>query len=107
LQAKRTLRMLYNEQLKESRELNRRIEKLREEGKDPSLPQPTTTSNIQPKNALIPHRAMTSSPQVPGHMESPQPVQRMTDTVDESFMLLGGQQVNKNEPLDFHLFSHE
>jgi len=37
-------------------------------------------------------------------MESPQPVQRMTDTVDESFMLLGGQQVSKNEPPDFHLF---
>jgi len=106
LQAKRTLRMLYNEQLKESRELNRRIDKLREEGKDPSLPQPTTASKIQPKNTPTPHKAMTSSPQVPGRMESPQPLQRMTDTVDESFMLLGGQQVSENDSLIFHCFSH-
>lgn len=98
LQAKRTLRMLYNEQSKESRELNRRIEKLQEEGKDPSQPQPRMVSNAQPRSATIPpQRTMTSSPRVPSRMESPQPLQRMTDTVDESFMLLGDQRVSKNE----------
>jgi len=99
--------MLYNEQLKESRELNRRIEKLQEEGKDPSQPQPRMVSNVQPRSATIPpQRTMTSSPRVPSRMESPQPLQRMTDTVDESFMLLGDQRVSKNELLfpGFSLF---
>lgn len=99
--AKRTLRMLYNEQLKESRELNRRIEKLQEEGKDPSQPQPRMVSNVQPRSATIPpQRTMTSSPRVPSRIESPQPLQRMTDTVDESFMLLGDQRSEPGDPFN-------
>ncbi|KAF5358082.1 hypothetical protein D9756_001840 [Leucocoprinus leucothites] len=102
--AKRTLRMLYNEHLKAGRDLQRRIEKLREEGKDPSQPQPTTTAPIthpRPRNtAVASQRTMSPAPQVPGRIESPQPLQRMTDTVDESFMLLGGQRSEPGDPFN-------
>lgn len=90
--------MLHGEQLKAGRDLQRRIEKLKEEGKDPLQPQPMATApaaNAQPRNPAIPaHRTVNPPAQVPGRIESPQPLQRMTDTVDESFMLLGGQRVS-------------
>lgn len=97
-QAKRTLRMLYNEQMKAGRDLERRIEKLKEEGKDPSQPQPLSTApstSSKPKNATAPPQwTVSPPPQVPNRTESPQPLQRMIDTVDESFMLLGVQRVS-------------
>lgn len=112
IQAKRTLRMLYNEQLKEGRDLQRRIEKLKEEGRDPLQPQPTnkahppTTANIQPRNTIVPSQRTTNHPpHVPGRIESPQPLQRMTDTVDESFMLLGGQRVSEKIPPIFTILA--
>ncbi|KAJ3575990.1 hypothetical protein NP233_g728 [Leucocoprinus birnbaumii] len=97
--------MLYNEHLRSGRDLQRRIEKLKEEGKDPSLPQPTTTTpnkHPQLKNTSVPPPRTTNPPphQVPSRIESPQPLQRMTDTVDESFMLLGGQRSEPGDPFN-------
>ena len=90
--------MLYNEQMKAARDFERRIEKLKEEGKDPSQPQPLSTAsnaNSKPKNAAAPPQwPVSPPPQVPNRTESPQPLQRMIDTVDESFMLLGVQRVS-------------
>ncbi|PPQ65104.1 hypothetical protein CVT24_003065 [Panaeolus cyanescens] len=91
--AKRTLRMLYNDHCKAGKELQRKIEKLKMEGKDPALPQKldATTSpktNIPRSNSrpyVGPSRVNTSSPQ---------PVMPMSDSQnagEESFMLLGGQ----------------
>ncbi|KAJ7098131.1 hypothetical protein B0H15DRAFT_645752 [Mycena belliarum] len=87
--AKRTLKMLYNEHHKAGKELQRRIEQLKTEGKDPSLPHKSEP----------PHSASTRSdshpyPAFPRSAPSPPPHRPLTDsqgTVDESFMLLGGQ----------------
>jgi hypothetical protein len=85
--------MLYNEHCKAAKELQRRIDQLKAEGKDPSLPQiPELPKAVTParrnSNAYGgPHRVNTSSPQ---------PLRPMTDSQnagDESFMLLGGQRV--------------
>jgi len=78
---KRTLRMLYNDHLKAGKELQRRIAKLREEGKDPAQPQKSSP----PRSAALSIPHSTASP--PPHSQT-----RMSDsqaTVDESFMLLG------------------
>ncbi|KAJ7489923.1 hypothetical protein B0H11DRAFT_2010985 [Mycena galericulata] len=87
--AKRTLKMLYNEHHKAGKELQRRIEQLKAEGKDPSLPQkpdPPQSSAVRPNSHPY--------PAFPRSAPSPPPHRPMTDsqgTVDESFMLLGGQ----------------
>ncbi|KAK7023719.1 hypothetical protein R3P38DRAFT_2953885 [Favolaschia claudopus] len=86
--AKRTLKLLYNDHLKAAKDIERRIEQLRIDGKDPNLPhkpdppQPSARSNSHPH------------PTYPRSAPSPPPQRPMTDsqgTVDESFMLLGGQ----------------
>ncbi|KAG7452703.1 uncharacterized protein BT62DRAFT_989790 [Guyanagaster necrorhizus] len=93
--AKRTLQMLYNEHRKAGTELERRIEKLREDGKDPLVPQKRDI----PKLSATPNFVADFSPN-----SSPPPQRHMTDlqaTVDESFMLLGGQ---RSDPGD--AFNH-
>ncbi|KAF9036744.1 hypothetical protein BJ165DRAFT_1559775, partial [Panaeolus papilionaceus] len=91
--AKRTLRMLYNDHCKAAKELQRKIEKLKMEGKDPALPQKldattsakSSTPRSNSKPYVGPSRVNTSSPQ---------PVMPMSDSQnagEESFMLLGGQ----------------
>ncbi|RDB24119.1 hypothetical protein Hypma_008789 [Hypsizygus marmoreus] len=85
--AKRTLRLLYNEHVKAAKELHRKIDNLREEGKDPSLPQ--KVERPQP-SATRSH----AHPNIPRSAPSPPPQRSMTElqnTVDESFMLLAGQ----------------
>lgn len=93
-QTKRTLRMLHNEHMKLGKDLQRRIAKLREENKDPALPQkPTRTAssnaNAGPSSspsAVVPPPQPVPSP--PPHSQG----NRLSDsqqTVDESFMLLG------------------
>ncbi|KAJ7905275.1 hypothetical protein B0H14DRAFT_3102770 [Mycena olivaceomarginata] len=75
--AKRTLKLLYNEHHKAGKELQRKIEQLKAEGKDPSLPHkpdPPQLSSYALQLSSI-SRPMTDS----------------QGTVDESFMLLGGQ----------------
>ncbi|KAJ7684968.1 hypothetical protein DFH06DRAFT_1313341 [Mycena polygramma] len=87
--AKRTLKMLYNEHHKAGKELQRKIEQLRAEGQDPSLPHkpdPPQSSAMRPNSHPY--------PSFPRSAPSPPPNRPMTDsqgTVDESFMLLGGQ----------------
>ncbi|KAF8212462.1 hypothetical protein K438DRAFT_1806545 [Mycena galopus ATCC 62051] len=87
--AKRTLKLLYNEHHKAGKELQRKIEQLKAEGKDPSLPHKPDPPQLS---------AMRSNshpyPSFPRSAPSPPPQRPMTDsqgTVDESFMLLGGQ----------------
>lgn len=93
--AKRTLRRLYNEHCKASKELLRRVDQLEAEGKDPSQPQKLDTVSRAP-----PPRH-NSSTQIAGPSRignaSPQPMRPMSDsqhTPEESFMLLGGQRVS-------------
>ncbi|KAK2460550.1 hypothetical protein APHAL10511_007020 [Amanita phalloides] len=83
--AKRTLRMLYNDHCKAERELQRKIEKLRQDGKDPNLPY----KQEQPILPLV-RGVQSTGIQIPHDTASPPP-RPMIDTVDESFMLLGGQ----------------
>jgi len=86
---KGTLRMLYNEHAKSAKDVQRKIAKLLEENKDPSLPQ------------SVPQKHTPTPPPVPGpsSLPSPQAGNRMVDsqnTGDESFMLLG----QRSEPGD-------
>ncbi|KAJ7109159.1 hypothetical protein C8R44DRAFT_801793 [Mycena epipterygia] len=87
--AKRTLKMLYNEHHKAGKELQRKIEQLKAEGKDPNLPQkPDPPQSVATRSNSHPY------PAFPRSAPSPPPHRPMTDsqgTVDESFMLLGGQ----------------
>ncbi|XP_006458434.1 hypothetical protein AGABI2DRAFT_190715 [Agaricus bisporus var. bisporus H97] len=97
--AKRTLRMLHGEQIKAGRDLQRKVEKLKEEGKDPSQPQPKSSApTANAHQVMHTQRALNSSPKIPSRIGSPQPPQRMIDTVDESFMLLGGQRSEPGDP---------
>lgn len=78
--------MLHSEHSKNSRELKRRIGKLREDGVDPTLPQ----KQASPRPSVPPHLAPTPSASPPLHASRG----RLADsqhTVDESFMLLGQQ----------------
>lgn len=87
--------MLHGEQIKAGRDLQRKVEKLKEEGKDPSQPQPKSSApTANAHQVMHTQRALNSSPKIPSRIGSPQPPQRMIDTVDESFMLLGGQRVS-------------
>jgi hypothetical protein len=97
--------LLYNEHIKTGRDLERRIAKLREENKDPSLPQKMPT---HAEHVSFP---LSGGPRSPYLVPSPPPPQnasiRLTDSqnnVDESFMVLG-QRVR--DALIIHsLFSH-
>lgn len=85
LQTKRTLRMLYNEHRKAGKELQRKIAKLREENKDPSLPQ-------KPSKSSTPMNVATALPQPLPSPSLQAPQNNLADSqqaVDESFMLLG------------------
>jgi hypothetical protein len=83
--------MLYNEHHKAGKELQRKIEQLKAEGKDPSLPHKPDPPQLSPmRSNSHPY------PTFPRSAPSPPPHRPMTDsqgTVDESFMLLGGQRV--------------
>lgn len=87
--------MLYNEHCKAGKELQRKIDKLKDEGKDPSLPQlPELSQKVPPPKFNSSSNTYHGSPRV--NASSPQPLRLMTDsqnTGDESFMLLGGQRV--------------
>ena len=79
--------MLYNKHCKAEKELQSKIESLKQEGKDPNLPH-------KPERPLSPlvRGVQLSGIQTPQASASP-PSRPMIDTVDESFMLLGGQRV--------------
>ncbi|KAI0685481.1 hypothetical protein BC835DRAFT_1408815 [Cytidiella melzeri] len=86
--AKRTLKMLYAEHTKAGKELQRRISKLKEENKDPALPQ-------KPFTLMQNSRGTSSSRSAPQPVPSPSlhsstnPLSESQQAVDESFMLLG------------------
>lgn len=86
LQTKRTLRMLYSEHNKAGKELQRKIAKLKDENKDPSLPQkpPRVASNQSGPASMAPPIHPPSPP--PGNV--PSNLSDSQQTVDESFMLL-------------------
>ncbi|ESK93001.1 hypothetical protein Moror_8904 [Moniliophthora roreri MCA 2997] len=91
---KRTLQMLYNEHRKAGSELEKKIARLREEGKDPNVPQIQKPGPDAPKLLTTPLSAF------PARTVPSPPPRHLTDsqgTVDESFMLLGGQ---KSDPGD-------
>jgi len=89
--AKRTLRMLHNKHIKDRDDLRRRIQKLRDEGKDPNLPQvPQRQADAAPHSHR--HPTTASNAQDQSTMSSQQrPMSDSHNTVDESFMVLGGQ----------------
>ncbi|KIY51115.1 hypothetical protein FISHEDRAFT_38010, partial [Fistulina hepatica ATCC 64428] len=96
---KRTLRMLHADHSKSAKDLQRRIDALRQEGKDPSLPQkpdpPKPAPRVNPGFAT-PTRSVPSPTPSLRHMTDSQ------NAVDESFMLLAGQ---RSDPGDaFHQF---
>lgn len=85
--------MLYNEHIKAGRDLERRIAKLREENKDPTLPQKPSLAQMRVEHSSSasgagPHPSHSvSSPPLPSHASL-----RLMDSqnnVDESFMVLG------------------
>ena len=79
--------MLHNEHMKMGKDLQRRIAKLREENKDPSLPQkPPRVPATGPSTSVSP-----PPPQPPSSppLQSQNKLSDSQQTVDESFMLLG------------------
>ncbi|KAF8626064.1 hypothetical protein AX15_005100 [Amanita polypyramis BW_CC] len=79
--------MLYNDHVKAEKELQRKIEKLKQEGKDPNLPHKQERPIPPPIRGL----QLDGVQSTQGSTSSPPPSRPMIDTVDESFMLLGGQ----------------
>ncbi|TDL27520.1 hypothetical protein BD410DRAFT_782614 [Rickenella mellea] len=93
---KRTLRMLYADNSKAGKDLQRRIAKMREEGKDPSLPQLSPASQAPSSGRAVEagrHTSLVSSPRS-RMLDSP------SNTVDESFMVLNQQSVASDDPFD-------
>ena len=86
--------MLYNEHSKAGKELQRKIAKLREENKDPSLPQRLPSRNLASTSVNVTVPAINNSVATPQGAPSPPPHtgSKLSDSqqmVDESFMLLG------------------
>jgi hypothetical protein len=77
--------MLYNEHRKAGKELQRKIAKLKEENKDPSLPQKPSKLSM-PTNPTASVNQPMSSPSLNAFGNGLSDSQQ---TVDESFMLLG------------------
>ncbi|CAK5277774.1 unnamed protein product [Mycena citricolor] len=98
---KRTLKMLYNDHQRAGKDLERRIEQLKAEGKDPSLPHKVANT---PRASTMPERRTEKSSHSPQSESAPSaPLPRpMTDSqgVDESFMLLGGQRSDPGDPFN-------
>jgi hypothetical protein len=79
---------------------------LKEEGKDPSLPQ-----KLERPQSAITRSNPQAYPTIHRSVPSPPPSRQMTDsqnTVDESFMLLAGQRVSiTHVKIPFYLMSCE
>jgi len=101
--------MLYNEHIKAGRDLERRIAKLREENKDPTLPQKPSLAQMRvehssPASGAGSHPSHSApSPPLPSHASL-----RLTDSqnnVDESFMVLGQRVRNTVRALNVSFFT--
>ena len=94
--------MLYADHLKAHQQLQRKIEILKQEGKDPTLPQPKP--DLSMPGSFNP--TATSLPQ-PSIANSYRSVNDLQGTVDgESFMLLGPQKVRHQTCSPIVLYSH-
>lgn len=85
--------MLYSEHIKAGRDLDRRIAKLREENKDPTLPQKVSLAQMRAEQSS-PGPSTGSRPfhPAPSPPLPPSASLRLMDSqnnVDESFMVLG------------------
>ena len=85
MQTKNTLRKLCSHHLAVGKDLQRRIEKLKEEGKDPTLPQITKTSGASKGNDNDGAGSGLTIPSRGRNLDS------SATTVDESFMVLNQQ----------------
>ncbi|KAG7092269.1 hypothetical protein E1B28_008632 [Marasmius oreades] len=81
---RRTLQMLHNEHKRSHLELQRKISRLKEEGKDPNEPQKPEVQRAPSSNSVSTFTQPMSSP-------SPARPLMESTTVEESFMVLGGQ----------------
>ncbi len=79
--------MLYNENIKSGKELQRKILKLEEEGKDPNLPVQTVNARAKSTDS----RASELGRSEVASSSTLRPRESMSSTVDESFMLLAQQ----------------
>lgn len=83
--------MLYNEHIKAGRDLERKIAKLREENRDPTLPQKVSQIGAEHNSSASSAGSRPSHP-APSPPLPPSASLRMMDSqnnVDESFMVLG------------------
>jgi len=84
--------MLYQDHIKAAKELQRRISKLEEEGKNPNLPQKPDA----PRTSTFRHSGSGPMQGAPSRVNNTSP-RPMSDSqgnpAEESFMLLGGQRV--------------
>ncbi|KAF5332950.1 hypothetical protein D9758_016436 [Tetrapyrgos nigripes] len=85
---KRTLQMLYNEHCKAAKDLEKKIASLRDQGVDPTLPQ---KADRPPPPPVFSHPSSSAGPSHTIPSPSQQRPLAESQTVDESFMLLGGQ----------------
>ena len=85
--------MLYNEHVKAGRELERRIAKLREENKDPTLPQKVSLAQMRAEHSSSASSGGThpshSAPSPPLPSSASLRLMDSQNNVDESFMVLG------------------
>ncbi|KLO07987.1 hypothetical protein SCHPADRAFT_908989 [Schizopora paradoxa] len=96
---KNTLRKLHTHHSTLGRDLQRRIAKLREEGKDPSVPQVPQASQSVSKGPDAP----VSSSAVGQQRGRPQALDSLSNTFDESFMILA-QRSEHGEESPFDIF---
>lgn len=82
--------MLYNEHTKAAKDLQRRIARLREDKRDPNLPQKSSRKKVPSvaANPTLPQLPTSSELNVPSKMSDSQ------QTVDDSFMVLGHSRVS-------------
>lgn len=84
--------MLHNEHIKAGRELERRIAKLREENKDPTLPHKMPLAQMRAEHTSASGGRPRPPYPAPSPPLPPSASLRLTDSqnnVDESFMVLG------------------
>lgn len=85
--------MLYNEHIKAGKDLERRITKLREENKDPTLPQRTSLAQTRAEHSSSAssggRRPSYPAPSPPPPSSASMRLMDSQNNVDESFMVLG------------------
>lgn len=83
--------MLYNEHVKLGKDLQRRIIKLQEEGKDPTQPHPPQSVLPQIKPGNFRPRSPYDNARRPPYLPTSPPSGYSSPQIDESYMVLGNQ----------------